>query len=222
MRNILAIVAHPDDEIIGVGGTLCKHLKQGDVVYVVIVGGQTTSREKNQLINKSETANALKTLGVKFFINEGLPDNRLDSLVFLDIVKLLSKHVKKIQPQIVYTHHLGDLNIDHRIVSEAVITACRPIESQCVEEIRMFETLSSTEMAGYESNSIFQPNMFIDISEELALKLKSMACYKSEVRNFPHPRSLKTIEYNAYVWGSKNNIKAAEAFHLFRSVKQKA
>lgn len=220
MNRVLVFAAHPDDEIIGVGGTLCKHIKAGDVVDVVILGGRTTSRDVHQDVSKDETKNALNVLGISSHKNENVPDNRFDSINLLDIVKMVAKHVRILTPNIVYTHHFGDLNVDHRILSEAVITACRPIENDCVEEIRMFETLSSTEMGGYEIKSVFQPNMFIDISEELKLKLEAMSCYKSELRDYPHPRSLKAIEYNAYVWGVKNNLKAAEAFHLFRSIKR--
>lgn len=219
MHKVLVFAAHPDDEIIGVGGTLYKHVKAGDTVDVVIVGGKTTSRDLQQDVSTDETKNALKILGINSYVNENIPDNRFDSINLLDIVKMVAKHVRNLTPDIVYTHHFGDLNVDHRILSEAVITACRPIENGCVEEIRMFETLSSTEMAGYETKSVFQPNMFIDISEELKLKLEALSCYKSEIRDYPHPRSLRAIEYNAYVWGVKNNLKAAEAFHLFRSVK---
>lgn len=223
MQNtILAIVAHPDDEIIGLGGTLAKHHKQGDQIKVVIVGGRTSSRKNNHNVEISETKNALEVLGIQDFVNENIPDNRFDEKPLLEIIQLVSRHVEQFQPSLVYTHHQGDLNIDHKILSQAVVTACRPIENDCVKEIRLFETLSSTDMSGFSPTTLFCPNLFIDISVELAQKLSAMSYYVSELHEFPHPRSLKTIEYNAHLWGSKNNIPAAEAFHVLRKIQYSA
>lgn len=226
-KTAFAIVAHPDDEIIGLGGTLYKHTKQGDTVHVLILGDGKSSRkdqykplqQRTKDLSQEETRKALKTLNIRHFYKENLPDNRFDSLQLLEIVKTISKYMKKISPSIVYTHHYGDMNIDHQKCSEAVMICCRPIENNSVEEVRMFETLSSTEMAGFEAKNLFLPNLFVDIHEELQAKIDAMACYKSELHDFPHPRSLKAIEYNAHLWGAKNNLIAAEAFHIFRSVK---
>lgn len=224
-RRVLAVVAHPDDEIIGLGGTLLKHKKEGDSVYVLILGDGKSSREEKYRLDSgiqkksfSETDAALKILKINKYFRLSLSDNRFDSMDLLDLVKKVSKIVKEINPDIVYTHHSGDLNIDHQRTSEAVIISCRPIENK-VGAIYMFETLSSTEMAGFKAATAFLPNMFVDISNELNTKLKAMSKYKSELRNFPHPRSLKTIGYNAKVWGSKINTKAAEAFYVFRSIR---
>lgn len=222
--KILVIAAHPDDEIIGLGGTLRKHVKKGDEVEVLILGDGKTSRDiKYKKIKDdvkrssvSETKKALNVLGIKKFQREFLPDNRFDCLVLLDIVKIISSYVQKYSPTIIYTHHYGDLNVDHQLTSEAVIIATRPIEFPELRELRMFETLSSTEMAGARYTHVFVPNLFVDIENELDDKLKSMSCYASELKEFPHPRSLKAIEYNAYVWGAKNNKKAAEPFYLFK------
>lgn len=227
-QTVLAVVAHPDDEIIGLGGTLHKHVKQGDSVAVLILGDGKSSRgglqyaplsQEMQSLSLAETQKALKTMGISVLFKESLPDNRFDSMPLLDVVKKVSQYMGKVQPDIVYTHHFGDLNVDHRITSEAAITSARPIENSCVKEIRMFETLSSTEMAGFELKNLFLPNLFINIQEELPIKINAMSCYVSELREFPHPRSLKAIEYNAYMWGAKNNMHAAEAFHIFRSIK---
>ncbi len=137
------------------------------------------------------------------------------------MVKIVSNYIKKTQPSIVYTHHFGDLNIDHQKTSEATIIACRPIENKFVEKLLMFETLSATEMAGYRLANLFMPNLFINIENELERKLKAMSCYKSELNDFPHPRSLKAIELNAKLWGTKNNMEAAEAFYIFREIRNK-
>ena len=137
----------------------------------------------------------------------------------LDIAKKVSVYVRKIQPAIVYTHHPGDLNVDHQRTSEAVTIACRPIENNSVRTIYHFETLSSTEMAGYTTSRAFLPNIFVNIEAEIQKKLKAMSCYKSELHKFPHPRSLEAIEANAKVWGAKVNLKYAEAFFCLRQIK---
>lgn len=230
MKRVLAVVAHPDDEIIGVGGTLYKHVTQGDEVHVLILGdGRSSRKTKYTALTKdqtdesnNETGAAMNILKIKYFYKEFLADNRFDHMVLLDLAKIVSEYIKKIQPNIVYTHHYGDLNIDHQMTAEATIIGCRPIENDFVETLLMFETLSSTEMAGSRVGNLFLPNYYIDISEELATKIKSMGCYKSELRKFPHPRSLEAIEANAKVWGAKNNLEAAEAFYLFKSIVKKA
>lgn len=220
----MAIVAHPDDEIIGLGGTLAKHVNSGDEVKVVILGDGKTSRydqytqidpvQKNE--SDQETTAALKLLGISNFIKKTLPDNKFDSLPLLDIVKIVAEQIQSFQPQVIYTHHHGDLNIDHQITAEAVIIATRPIEYEALKRLLMFETLSSTEMAGPRNTSAFLPNVFIDISNELDQKLAAMNCYQSELREFPHPRSLKAIQMNAELWGAKSGFSASESFVLFR------
>ena len=224
-RNILAVVAHPDDEIIGVGGTLAKHVHEGDTVAVLILGDGKSSRQENFTLGlpqkikmkvHNETALALKTLGIKKYWHADLPDNRFDSLSLLEVIKIIKKYVVLWNPEIVYTHHFGDLNIDHRITSDAAITVCRPIETPSVREIYMFETLSSTEMSGPLPHRQFLPNTFVSIEKYLQKKLQAMKCYSSELRPFPHPRSIKGIELNSKVWGIKNNTEAVEAFYCFR------
>lgn len=226
MNKVLAIVAHPDDEIIGLGGTLCKHVYRGDEVYILILGDGKSSRNSNQRIDEKikkislhETENALSILGIKSFIKESYPDNRFDSVDILDIAKVISNHIKSLRPSIVYTHHFGDLNIDHQKTCEAATIACRPIENDCVQSIYQFETLSVTEMSGFTSKTCFMPNVFVEITDFIDRKIQSMACYKSELREFPHPRSLETIKANAKVWGSKINVQYAEAFFCLREIK---
>ncbi len=224
MNNILAVVAHPDDEIIGVGGTLRKHVKQGDDVSVLILGDGKSSRNRGyhpleddaRDASIAETKKALAVLGITTFYKEYLPDNRFDSVILLDVVKVVSEYIDKVNPKVIYTHHTGDLNIDHQITAESVIIATRPIQNAALEELRMFETLSATEMAGPRQTHVFMPNLYINIEQELEDKMKAMKCYESELREFPHPRSLKAVAYNAHVWGAKNNSTAVEPFYLFR------
>ncbi|HEY4512529.1 MAG TPA: PIG-L family deacetylase [Candidatus Paceibacterota bacterium] len=227
IKNVIAIVAHPDDEIIGVGGALRKHIKAGDKVRVLILGDGKTSRDtiveknKTEVLNVSleETAMALKILGISSYQRLSLPDNKFDSLPLLDIVKKVSNFISAIKPDVVYTHHFGDLNIDHKLTFEATIIACRPIEIN-VNKILLFETLSSTEMSGHQIRDVFLPNYFINIENELEDKLNATSQYASELCDFPHPRSIITIRENAHVWGSKVNLKAAEAFELFRYIEK--
>jgi LmbE family N-acetylglucosaminyl deacetylase len=221
--KVMAIVAHPDDEIIGLGGTLAKHVKSGDEVKVVILGDGKTSRYNQYAVidpvqkeeSDQETTAALKALGVFDFIKTTLPDNRFDSLPLLDIVKIVSEQIQSFQPEIVYTHYYGDLNIDHQLTAEAVIIATRPIE-YAAKKLLLFETLSSTEMSGPRNTHAFLPNVFINISNEIDQKLEAINCYQSELREFPHPRSLKAIQINAELWGAKSGFLASEPFVLFR------
>lgn len=226
MKKVLAIVAHPDDEIIGVGGTLCRHVDSGDQVRVIILGDGRSSRKKTYeklsdtqvQASNSETENALRVLGISDFQKEFLPDNRFDSMDLLDLVKIISKCVSEFKPEIVYTHHFGDLNVDHRMCSKAVATACRPTENPSVCQVLMFETLSSTEMAGYTLKNAFLPNRFVDIEKQFNRKIEAMSKYSSELRNYPHPRSLESIKINAQIWGTKINLKAVEPFFVFREI----
>lgn len=222
--KILAIVAHPDDEIIGLGGTLAKHIKIGDEVKVIILGDGKTSRYQQykeidpvqKESSDKETSAALKKLGITNFTKKTLPDNRFDSLPLLDIVKIISEQIQSFYPDIIYTHHYGDLNIDHQKTSEAVIISTRPTEYPYLNRLLMFETLSATEMSGPRNTHAFLPNVFRDISNELNQKLEAMNCYQSELKKFPHPRSLKAIQINAELWGAKSGFLAAEPFVLFR------
>jgi N-acetylglucosamine malate deacetylase 1 len=226
MKKVMVIVAHPDDEIIGVGGTIAKHVKNGDDVSVLILGDGKSSRNREYSTLDSNTKNlvfnetkaAMTILGIRKYDNLGLPDNRFDTVPLLDIIKNISDFVKKNNPSVVYTHHFGDLNIDHRITFEAVITATRTIEAPFVKEIYLFETLSSTEMSGSYSQRFFVPNTFIEIVDFLDQKIEAMEAYVSELREFPHPRSIETIKYNALLWGSKNNTSPLEAFFCFRRI----
>ena len=224
MNNIIIFAAHPDDEILGVGGTVARHMSEGDAVSIVIMATGLASRgevgddELNALKNTTIEANGI--LGVKkeniFF--EGLPDNQMDTVSQLEINKRVEFYIDKIRPNIVYTHHAGDLNIDHRRTHEAVMTACRPIPGQCVKKILCFETVSSTEWAGY-GFSPFLPNYFIDISKIINLKNKALELYKTEMKNSPHSRSLQNIKNLAGFRGNCVGVEFAESFVLAREIK---
>lgn len=224
MSRVLVIAAHPDDEILGVGGTVKKRSLNGDVLDCVILGEGATSRTgKRSNTSKeiimslhSDTLRACKTVGYHNVYFENLPDNRFDSVDLLDVIKLIEKYIKKIEPEVIYTHHSGDRNIDHRITFEAVLTACRPVGDYYTKEIYTFETPSSTEWGFMNGEYSFNPNVFEDISDTMQVKLEAMAEYHSELGQYPHPRSLEALDVIAKRWGTVVGKKYVEAFNLVR------
>ncbi len=226
MSVVLVVAAHPDDEVLGVGATISKRISHGDEAFALILGEGQTSRWNNRENAPEETIVSLrensklagKTIGYTETYFEHLPDNRFDSVDLLDVIKITEKYIKQIQPAIVYTHHAYDLNIDHRITSAAVLTATRPIGNYPVKELYAFETVSSTEWNFGDKNKDFYPNVFVDIEDHFLIKCEAMKKYKSELCNFPHPRSLEMLEYHAKKWGGMVGKKYAEAFELLRKV----
>jgi LmbE family N-acetylglucosaminyl deacetylase len=226
MEKILVIAAHPDDEILGVGGTIRKHVNNGDLVNCIILGegmtsrtvlGGNTSKIKVKSLHE-DGRKAAKILGIKNIYFENLPDNRFDSIDMLDITKIIEKYIEDFKPTIIYTHHYADKNIDHRITFDAVLTASRPVGEYTVKEIYTFETLSSTEWAFPYRNNGFVPNVFIDIKDTLLNKLDAMACYETELKKYPHPRSLEALKITAQKWGLVVGKEYVEAFELIRKV----
>ena len=221
-ERILVVAAHPDDEIIGAGGTVARFTKEGHEAYVLILGEGVTSRfEKKQNTKKlldnlrQQARKANKIIGVKEVYFCSFPDNSFDSVPLLKIVKSIEIIKNKIRPSIVFTHFREDLNIDHQITYKAVLAAFRPLPRCGTRKIYSFEILSSTEWA-YPIK--FSPNVFFDISETLDLKIRAMKQYAGELREFPHPRSIEGIKLNAKVWGMKAGLKYAEAFELVRMI----
>jgi len=219
-KQILVVVAHPDDEVLGCAGTIARHVSDGDKVYVVFMSDGVTSRtgvESNEVeVRKQAAKDASNILGMvqspRFL---GFPDNRMDTVALLDIVQTLEQVINEIEPEVVYTHHSGDLNIDHKITHQAVMTACRPQPGFCVREIYSFEVLSSTE---WSTNNPFIPNYFVDISDILELKISAIKAYNSELRLFPHARSIESIEALVKYRGASVGVHAAEAFRLERKI----
>jgi LmbE family N-acetylglucosaminyl deacetylase len=224
-KKILVIAAHPDDEILGCGGTIARLVKEGCDVYTLILGEGITSRDKKRDRTKrrkeieqlkEQVHKSNKVVGVEKVFTHDFPDNRFDTVPLLDIIKAVEDIKKRIRPDISFTHYKDDLNIDHQITYRAVITAMRPLPDETVKEIYSFEVLSSTEW-GYTLS--FSPDVFFDISETMDLKMKAMAEYKSELKNHPHPRSVEGIKQNAQLWGMKSGLKYAEVFKLVRLIK---
>ena len=224
--KILVVAAHPDDEVLGCGGTIARWAQTGDEIHIGILGEGITSRshkreeadfkQVEKLLAKSKRVGEL--LGAKNVITNKLPDNRFDSWELLDIVKIIEDWIERIEPEIIFTQHGGDLNIDHNLVFRAVLTASRPVQGGTVKTIYGYEVPSSTEWAFQSFSPVFKPNVFVDISDTLELKIKAMDIYDSEARDFPHPRSAESLRAIARRWGSAAGLQAAEAFELIRQV----
>lgn len=225
-KTILVIAAHPDDEVLGCAGTIVKLASCDCQVYTLILGEGITSRfhkkrgglkikELNTL--RKSINEAAKILRVKRSFIWDFPDNRFDTVAMLDIVKVIERVKTELKPEIVYTHHRQDLNIDHRITYDAVLTACRPLPGETVREIYSFQIPSSTEWLYPYS---FNPNIFVDITETINKKIEAMKCYITELRDFPHPRSIESIETIAKHWGSAVGLRYAEPFEAVRIIKE--
>lgn len=221
-KNILIVAAHSDDEVLGCGGTISRHVAEGDIVSAVYMADGVTSRgsaNSKEITGRHVAANnAQNILGIKESIYLDLPDNRMDAIPLLEIVQMLEKIIRKLKPEIIYTHYYGDLNIDHRITFQAVMTACRPIPSQTVKEIYAFEVMSSTDWALTGANS-FMPNYYVDIGSYLNTKIKALQAYDLEMIDPPHSRSYENIKCLANHRGYSIGRTAAEAFILIRSIK---
>jgi len=221
-KSVLVVAAHTDDEALGCGGTIAKHVAQGDTVYAVFLADGVTSRpdaNEHELTERNASAkHAHKILGIKQSFMLGFPDNRMDTVPLLNIVQKLEQVVDDVQPQIVYTHHNGDLNIDHRITHQATLTACRPVPGSPVKEIYAFEVLSATE---WNAPGIcpFIPSIFVDISDHLETKMQALAAYELEMQEAPHSRSIINARHLAELRGSFVGVNAAEAMMPVRVVR---
>jgi len=227
MKYII-IAAHPDDEVLGCGGSIAKWSKDSSEVHVLIMAEGATSRDKsrdrvarqNELSHLAQSAKkAGEILGVQSVHLQDFPDNRMDSVDLLDVVKSVEEIIEKLQPEVVVTHHAGDLNIDHQITHQAVITACRPQPEQTVKRILSFEVPSATEWQSHGDRRTFVPNWFEDISVTLELKMKALEAYETEMREWPHTRSIKAVEHLARWRGASVGVEAAEAFMLVRKIR---
>ena len=220
-NKILVIAAHPDDEIFGCAGTLIKHSKKKDDIYIIYLADGVTSRDnykkKEIEIRKKQAKEVGKLLKVKkqFFLN--FPDNKLDSLPLLDLIKSFEKSIKKLNPKIIYTHSFHDLNVDHRRAFELTLTCFRPHKNSSVQKIYSFEIPSSTNLHHYRS-MVFTPNYFVNISNEIKTKKKLLRIYSQELGIKNHPRSLQNIINLSKLRGSESGLDFAEAFEVIRDI----
>lgn len=219
--NVLVIAAHPDDELLGLGGTVARHASDGDVVVAAVVSDGATSRYEGGADAALEDAGrrAADVLGLREIRFLGLPDQRLDARPVLEVIKAVEAVVDEVRPEVVYTHHWGDVNRDHRVVAEAVSVACRPVGLHFPHRVLCFETPSSTEWSPPDPSAQFVPNHFVDITATLDRKLDAMRCYSTELRPPPHPRSLEALRARAAYWGQIVSCDYAEPFVLLREVR---
>lgn len=221
-KTILVVAAHADDEALGCGGTIARHVAEGDTVHAVFLADGVSSRqgaEARELEQRfAATEQARQVLGITTTTFLGLPDNRLDSLPLIQVIQPLEAVIRQINPQVIYTHHYGDLNVDHRIAHQAVMTACRATPENSVKEIFTFEVMSSTEWSSV-GLAPFLPNLFVDISAYIEVKFQALNAYTLEMRSAPHSRSLEHLNFLARHRGNSVGVPVAEAFMVMRVVR---
>ena len=221
--RILVIVPHMDDEVLGVGGTICRHVTEGDTVHVFIVANRAYNHKYDPALIQREkdcVLQAKTVLGYQDIQFGDLKDEQLDDQL-APVIQSIERCVADFQPDVVYINHRGDTNQDHRAVFEAVMIACRPISSLLenrIKRVLCYEVLSCTDQAPPFHEYAFQPNHYVDISAFLAQKEAALKCYRTELREFPHPRSVKAIRVLAQKRGMEMGMHAAEAFIIVRDV----
>jgi LmbE family N-acetylglucosaminyl deacetylase len=216
--TVAVVAAHPDDEILGVGGTLARHVQRGEEVHAIVVADGATSRYEPDLVQELQDSGrmAADVLGFASIHFLGLPDQRLDAMPLFEVTQRVEDMLQLLRPQIVYTHFCGDVNADHGVLTRCVTTACRPFRLPDLRMLASFETPSSTEWALPTTAAAFVPTQFVDITETIEQKLDAMDCYQSELRDYPHPRSRRSLRERAAYWGSAIGRAAAEPFVILR------
>ena len=223
---VLVLAAHPDDEVLGCGGTIARLAQAGVEVDIAILGEGVTSRFADRseadaaaLAELHDTSRRVgELLGARSVELFGLPDNRFDTVPLLDVVKVIEELVERLRPATLFTQAGGDLNVDHAVLFRAALTATRPVAGHPVRRVYAYEVMSSTEWAFGQFELAFQPNLFVDIAATLERKVEAMQLYESEARPFPHPRAPESLRAAARRWGSNAGVEAAEAFQLVRAV----
>lgn len=221
MKTVVIVAAHPDDEVLGCAGAIALHHQCGDKVHVIFMADGENSRIEatpQHQARQSAAHAALAVLGAASITFLDFPDNKMDSVPLLDIVQALEQALKLLKPDTVYTHFGYDLNIDHRLTYQAVLTACRPHPEQSVQAIYCFEVPSSTEWSA-GTDPAFRPNLFIDISSVISQITAALTCYEAELRPWPHSRSLQAITAKQRYRGSCVGLAAAEAFMVEREIR---
>lgn len=223
-KNIMVVAAHPDDEILGCGGTLIKLQKKGYKIKCIFLTDGESSRniKHNKILEKKiilREKQALKVSKYLKFIKPSffrLPDNRIDEIPLIKVIKIIENEIKVFKPSIIFTHSLCDLNVDHSTTCKAVLTASRPFSKTFVKKIYSFEIPSNTELYFRGNKKYFVPNLFSDISTVIKIKLKLIKFYKDELKESPHPRSIEGIKILAKYRASQCGLQFAEAFETQR------
>ena len=223
MREVvLVVVAHSDDESISMAGTIVKHIKKGDKVFVISMTDGVGARDDANLNiikqRKNASVTASKVLGFEWGDSYDFSDNVMDSYPLIEIVKAVEKAKYKYRPTLVYTHSGADLNVDHRVVANSVLTAFRPQPNELCKELRLFEVASATDYGNSAITGSFSPNLFIDISNEWPTKVKALKAYMEEMREYPHSRSIQGIKNLANLRGNQVGYDFAEAFEVIRKL----
>ncbi|MBI3290799.1 PIG-L family deacetylase [Candidatus Falkowbacteria bacterium] len=218
VSKVLIVAAHADDEVLGMGGTIAKHTKNGDEVRLIVLADGESSRDEPGDIEKreQEAKKAAEILGIENIIFKRFPDQQLDTLPLLKINKAIEEVLAEFKPEIIYTHNPTDLNKDHQLACPATLTACRPQPGFSVKKILAFEVLSSTEWQIKDKASMFAPTEYNDISEFIDQKIKALRIYQDELKNYPHPRSIEGVKILAQYRGIEVGYKYAEAFQVIR------
>jgi N-acetylglucosamine malate deacetylase 1 len=220
-KTVLVVAAHADDEALGCGGTIARHVANEDRVHVVFMADGVKSRANASAADIDRRLEAMtkarNILGISSVECLDFPDNQMDVVPLLQIVQRLEQVIERIKPSVVYTHYHGDLNVDHRLTHQAVMTACRPVPGSSVREIYGFEILSSSEWANPLS-APFVPTLFVEISDHLAAKLAALEAYEEEIRVAPHTRSVEHVVTLARHRGYSVGLQAAEGFLVYRAV----
>ena len=223
-KKILIVVAHPDDESFGMGGTIAKHILNNDLVFAIsMTNGVSSRNDISQADIEKRTISSKKAsdiLGFKWFNKGDFPDNALDTIPILEIIKFIENIKEKINPDLIYTHCSSDLNIDHRIVSQSTLTAFRPQANEKWVEIRTFEVPSSTDYGHSSITGSFKPNLIINIENTWHLKEKALNSYKEELKEYPNSRSIEGIKNLAKLRGSQVGLFYAEAFEMIRRIER--
>lgn len=217
---VLVIAAHPDDEVLGCGGVMARHVSQGDTVHVLVMtrGAPDLFTAEQVERTRQELRAAHQILGgtnVQFL---DFPAPKLDVVPGYELADAISRVIRSLRPTILYIPHRGDIHSDHRAVYLATLVATRPIDDCPVQRLLSYETLSETEWASPRGDDAFVPTMFIDITDYLDQKLQAMACYRSQLKEPPHSRSLRSIRALAHLRGGTAGLQAAEAFVLVREI----
>jgi LmbE family N-acetylglucosaminyl deacetylase len=220
MAKILVFAPHPDDEVLGCGGTIAKNNKQKDKVYLCIVTKAHTPDWSEEFLKNrpKEIEKSNKILGIEKTYFLDFPTAKLDTISQKELNKAVLEIVQKVKPDVVYTPHLSDLSKEHRLTFEAVLVATRPIYKNPVKKILSYEALSETEWGRGFTKKAFQPDVYVDISDTFKKKIEAMKAYKSELKKYPHPRSLEVIKALAQKRGSEAGLRLAEAFVLIREI----
>jgi len=218
--RVLVIATHPDDEVFGCGGSIARHVGQGDEVHVLVVTRGVPELFPPAQIEETrrEMRAAHNILGVTGTHYLDFPAPRLDTVPGHEVADAIRRHFMELQPQVVYLPHRGDIHSDHRSVYYATLVAARPINGCSVYRLLSYETLSETEWAPPSGSDAFVPTVFVDINQYLDAKLEAAKCYHSQLKESPHPRSLEAITLQARLRGSTVNLLAAEAFMLVREI----